>query len=316
MKVIFIGTSEFAVPSLESVIASAHEVLAVVTQPDRPKGRGREMQFSPVKEVALAHSIPIMQPEKISASESIAEIKSHGPVAAIVVVAYGQKIPREILDWPERGVVNVHGSILPQYRGAAPIQQAIISGETRTGVTTMLMDEGWDTGNILLQETIDIDPDSNAGDLARELSLIGAKLLVQTLDGLEDGLIASIPQNDELATTAHSLPRDAGVVDWSMAARDIVNLVRGCTPRPGSFARLKNTVLKLWKACVEAEEGRLGEPGEVIQANDRLVVAAGSGSVRLVEVQPESRRRMPASDYVRGAGIAAGDRFDVHFDLP
>lgn len=167
-----------------------------------------------------------------------------------------------------------------------------------------------------MQQTIYIDPDSNAGDLAQELSLIGAKLLVRTLDGLEDGLIAPISQDNELATMAHSLARDAGVVDWSLAARDIVNLVRGCTPRPGSFARLKNTVLKLWKACLETEGDRLGEPGEVIQANDSLVIAAGSGAVRLVEIQPESRRRMPASDYVRGAGIVAGDRFDVRFDLP
>ena len=180
----------------------------------------------------------------------------------------------------------------------------------------MLMDEGWDTGDILLQETIDIDPDSNAGDLAQELSLIGAKLLVRTLDGLEDGVLVPIPQDNEQATMARSLPRDAGVVDWSKSARDIVNLVRGTTPRPGSFARVKNAVLKLWQACVEAEDGRLGEPGEVIRADESLIVAAGSGAVRLVEVQPESRRRMSASDYVRGAGIAPGERFDVHFDLP
>lgn len=316
MRVIFVGTSDFAVPSLESVIASAHEVLAVVTQPDKPKGRGREMQISPVKEVALAHSIPVLQPERISAPESLAEIKAYGPLGAMIVVAYGQKIPPDLLQWPKHGVVNVHGSLLPKYRGAAPIQHAIISGEKQTGVTTMLMDEGWDTGDILLQQAIDIPADANAGDLFQELSLIGSTLLVETLDRLEDGLVAPIPQDEGLATVARSLSRNAGVIDWSMAAGDIVNLIRGCTPRPGVFTRVKETVLKVWFACPQTREGRLGEPGEVIAAGDEgIVVAAGEGAVRLVEVQPESRRRMSAVDYMRGAGIVPGDRFDTRYEM-
>lgn len=312
MNIIFVGTSEFAVPSLEHLIASAHEVLAVVTQPDKPKGRGREMQISPIKEIAQAHSIPIMQPEKISAAESIAEIKAYGPIGSMVVVAYGQKIPKELLDWPERGVVNVHGSILPKYRGAAPIQQSIISGEKQTGVTTMLMDEGWDTGDILLQRAIDIDPDSNAGDLSQELSLVGAQLLIDTLNGLEDGIVAPIPQDDELATTAKSLLKEAGAIDWSLGADDIVNLVRGTTPRPGAYTKLNGSMLKVWKACVALSDAKQGDPGEVISADKNgLVVAAGSGSVKLVDVQPESRQRMAAADYLRGANISLGDKFEV-----
>lgn len=316
MKVIFTGTSDFAVPSLERVIASAHEVLAVITQPDKPKGRGLEMQISPVKQVALAHSIPILQPEKIAAPESIEEIKKLGEIGTMIVVAYGQKIPKELLEWPKYGVVNVHGSILPKYRGAAPIQQAIIDGERQTGVTTMLMDEGWDTGDILLQRTIDILPDTNAGDLFDELSIVGADLLVETLDKLEDGLVSPIAQNDEQATMAKSLPRDAGVIDWNKDAADVVNLVRGCTPRPGSFAKVKNTMIKIWLACPDGVDKKLGEPGEVIKADEHgILVAAGSGAVRLVDIQPESRKRMSAADYIRGAGIAPGDRFDIHFEM-
>lgn len=316
MKVIFTGTSDFAVPSLERVIASAHEVLAVITQPDKPKGRGLEMQISPIKQVALAHSIPVLQPEKIGAPESIEEIKKLGEIGTMIVVAYGQKIPGDILDWPKYGVVNVHGSILPKYRGAAPIQQAIIDGEKQTGVTTMLMDEGWDTGDILLQRAIDILPDTNAGDLFDELSIVGADLLVETLDKLEDGLISPIHQNSEQATLAKSLPRDAGVIDWSKDAGDIVNLVRGCTPRPGSFTKVKNTVIKVWLACPDGADEKLGEPGEVIKADEHgILVAAGTGAVRLVEIQPESRKRMSAADYLRGSGLVTGDRFDIHFEM-
>jgi methionyl-tRNA formyltransferase len=316
MKVIFTGTSEFAVPSIEAVIASHHVLLAVITQPDKPSGRGQGMHISPVKEVALAHNIPILQPEKISVPESLEEIRSLGPIGVMVVVAYGQKIPVELLEWPKKGVVNVHGSILPKYRGAAPIQHSIMAGEKETGVTTMLMDEGWDTGDILLQDTVPIGPSVTAGELADELALLGSKLLVKTLEGLEDGSIGPVPQDNELATLAHSLPRDAGVIDWELPADVIVNRVRGCIPKPGAFAKHSEGILKVWHAVIDQSEGKLGEPGEVIGVGaNGVTVAAGAGSVRLIELQPESRKRMSAADYARGAKMNQGARLDVRFEL-
>ncbi|MCL5105647.1 MAG: methionyl-tRNA formyltransferase [Armatimonadetes bacterium] len=317
MNVVFAGTSEFAVPSLENLIASAHDVLAVITQPDKPKGRGRGVHTTLVKEIALAHSIPVLQPEKIRDPVAIAEIRSYEPVGAMVVVAYGQKITTDLLTWPRYGVVNVHGSILPKYRGAAPIQHAIIAGETQTGVTTMLMNEGLDTGDILLQETLDILPHETAGELSPRLALLGADLLIRTLDDLEAGEVAPIPQDDELATQARSLPRDAGVIDWSRAANDIVNRIRGCTPKPGAFTRINGVMIKVWSAAIENLECGLGEPGTVIDiTRDALIVAAANGSVRVCEVQPESRQRMSATDYARGAKLAPGDRFDIRFEMP
>lgn len=309
MNVIFVGTSDFAVPSLEALIASAHEVVAVVTQPDKPRGRGREMQMPPVKVVALAHSIPVLQPEKLRKPEAIEAIKALGPVEAIVVAAYGQIIPKDLLDWPECGCVNVHGSILPKYRGAAPIQHAIMAGETQTGVTTMLMDEGLDTGDILLQSAIDIGPRENAGELTERLAWLGAGLLLKTLDGMKEGAIAPIPQDNELATQARSLAPDAGAIDWRQPADSVVNRVRGCTPRPGAFTRLTVGSIKVWQAVVEKADGQIGAPGEVIGiGKDGIEVAAGSGSVRLIEVQPESRKRMSAADFARG-GLMVGASF-------
>ncbi len=313
MKVIFTGTSDFAVPSLEALIASPqHDLLAVITQPDKPRGRGRGMRYSPVKEIALAHGYPILQPEKLRARESVEEIKSYGPIGAMVVVAYGQKIPPELLTWPKYGVVNVHGSILPKYRGAAPIQHAIIAGETRTGVTTMLMDEGWDTGDILLQESLDILPDENSGELSKRLAILGSRLLIRTLNDLRDGTVAPQPQDDDMATMARALPSDAGYIDWSRPADVVVNLIRGCTPKPGAFTGHNGTLVKVWAASVRKPDGKAGEPGEVVAIHDgRVEVAAGEGSVDLVEVQAEGRKRMPAGDFARGARLMPGDRFDV-----
>ncbi len=316
MRVIFTGTSDFAGPSLKAVIASRHEVVAVITQPDRPSGRGQGMRVSPVKDVALAHGLPVLQPEKISTPESLDQIKALGPIGVMIVVAYGQKIPLALLEWPGKGVVNVHGSILPKYRGAAPIQHAIMAGETETGVTTMLMDEGWDTGDILLQESLHIGDSENAGELSDRLARLGAGLLVRTLEGLEDGSIAPTPQDESLATLAHSLPRDAGVIDWTLPADVIVNHVRGCTPRPGAFTKHGRTLLKVWNAVLETPQVTKGEPGRVLAVDEHgVTVAAAEGAVRLVEIQPESRKRMRADDYARGAQMRAGDKIEVRFEL-
>ena len=297
-------------PSLEALIASPYDVIAVVTQPDKPKGRGREMQMPPIKGIALAHSIPVLQPEKIRKPEAVAEIKDVGPIGAMVVAAYGQIIPSDLLSWPKHGGVNVHGSILPKYRGAAPIQHALIAGEKQTGVTTMLMDAGLDTGDLLLQEALEIGPEENYGELSERLALLGARLLIRTLNGLEDGAIAPIPQDDELASQARSLARDAGAIDWSKSADEVVNLIRGCTPRPGAFTKLGDAQIKIWKAAVTHTESSLGAPGEILAIDKNgIEVAAGSGSILLIEVQPESRKRMSAADFSRG-GLKAGQAFE------
>ena len=308
-------------PSLEALIASPYEVVAVVTQPDKPRGRGRELQMPPVKVIAQAHSIPVLQPEKMRDPASIAEIKAYGPVGAMVVAAYGQIVPPDLLDWPAHGCVNVHGSILPKYRGAAPIQHALIAGEKQTGVTTMLMDVGLDTGDILLQESVDIGPDETAGDLTPRLALLGAKLLIRTLNDMEGGTIAPIPQDNDLASIARSLKRDAGVIDWSRSADEIVNLIRGCTPKPGAFTKLGAAQVKVWHATLLGRDLKSrpstesGAPGQITSVGkDGIEVAAGSGSVCLIEVQPESRKRMSAADFARG-GVKLGDRFDVRFEM-
>jgi methionyl-tRNA formyltransferase len=316
VKVIFAGTSEFAVPTLEALIASPYEVAAVITQPDKPSGRGKEVHMPPTKLIPLAHSIPVLQPTKMRDPASIGAIKAFGPVGAMVVAAYGQIVPPELLEWPAHGCINVHGSILPKYRGAAPIQHALIAGETQTGVTTMLMDEGLDTGDILLQESVDIHPHENAGDLAQRLALLGADLLIRTLKGLEQGTIAPVAQDNQLATFARSLKRDAGAIDWSRSADDIVNLIRGCTPKPGASTSLGEKQVKVWSAIVAQRDGGLGEPGVILAAdNAGITVAAGTGSVRLIDVQPESRKRMSAAEFARG-GVKAGQRFDVRFEMP
>lgn len=311
MRVVFVGTSSFAIPSFEALVASPHDVVAAITQPDKPKGRSSKPQMPPVKEIALAHSIPVIQPEKIRKPEAIAEIKAFGPIGAMVVAAYGQIIPLDLLSWPRYGCVNVHGSILPKYRGAAPIQHALIAGEKQTGVTTMLMDKGLDTGDILLQGVIDIGPNENYGELQDRLARVGADLLIRTLNELEGDMIAAIPQDEELATQARSLTREAGAIDWSQPADDIVNRIRGCTPRPGAFTKLGGRQVKIWSAVIASSDEEKGAPGEVIAINkDGIEVGAGTGSVRLVEVQPESRKRMNATDFSRG-GIKLGQVFDV-----
>ncbi|MGQ9454444.1 MAG: methionyl-tRNA formyltransferase [Armatimonadota bacterium] len=312
MRVVFAGTSEFAVPSLQALVDSGHEMLAVITQPDRPSGRGGQIRMSPVKITALAYNLPVWQPEKISDPDFVARLKGLGQVDVMVVVAYGQKIPGEILSWPRFGVINVHGSLLPKYRGAAPVQHALIAGESKTGVTTMLLDEGWDTGDILLQREVEILPEEDAGELSSRLSKIGAELLLTTLSELENDTLKPIPQDHTAATYARALGRDAGSIDWSLPAVRVVNLVRGCTPKPGAFTARNRALVKIWRARVESESGEGTVPGEVVAIDrDGIVVAAGRGLVRLIEVQPESRRRMSAVEYATGARLKVGDRFDV-----
>jgi len=308
MRILFMGTGQFGVPTLKSLLGSRHEVIGVVTQPDRPKGRGREMHVSRIKQIALDSGIPVYQPEKVRAEEFVQQVREMSP-DAFVVVAFGQIIPKSLLDIPRYGSVNVHASLLPKYRGAAPIHYALFHGETRTGVTTMLMDPGLDTGPMLLQEELEILPEDNTGTLEARLAEIGAPLLLRTLDGLEDGSITPTPQDDSLASYAPSIKKDDCRIQWNIPADDIVNRVRGCSPRPGAFTFHEGTALKVWQCFRAMADGRYS-PGEVVSVGGPgILVAAGEGAVLLTEVQPECRKRMGAAEFARGSRIAPGAIF-------
>ena len=298
------GTAQFAVPALKKLLASRHEVMGVVTQPDRPSGRGREVRISPIKQGALEAGIPVHQPEKVRSEEFIALVREMSP-DAIVVAAFGQIIPKAILDIPRFGGVNVHGSLLPKYRGAAPVHYALFKGETVTGVTTMLMDPGLDTGPILLKQEVEISPDDDQAALEARLAEVGADLLIETLELLEKGAIVPTPQDDSLATHAPSVKREECLVDWNQDAQAIVNRVRGCTPRPGAYAFYKGSMLRIWSA--KATDEASGNPGEVMEVGrEGILVGAGRGAALLTEVQPENRKRMKAGDFARGYGVTVG----------
>lgn len=300
------GTAEFAVPTFKRLLASRREVIGVVTQPDRPSGRGREMRISPVKQIALDAGITIHQPERVRSEDFVALVKEMSP-DAIVVAAFGQIIPKVILDIPRLGSINVHASLLPKYRGAAPVHYALFNGETVTGVTTMLMDPGLDTGPVLLQKEVGILPDDNEGSLEVRLAEVGADLLIETIELLEKGAITPKPQDASLATYAPSVKKEECRIDWNQDSNEIVNRIRGCTPRPGAYTILDDSVLKIWSA--EMGEGESGRPGEVIELRqDGILVRAGRGAVRLAEVQPENRKRMTAGDFARGYGITVGTK--------
>lgn len=306
MRVIFMGTSSFAVPTLEALRESV-EIVAVVTQPDRPSGRGLHVIESPVKQASVG--LPILQPERVRAQEFIDELAAIGPLDTIVVAAFGQIIPKAILDMPRLGSINVHASLLPKYRGAAPIQRAVLNAETRTGVTTMLMDPGLDTGPILLREETEIGSEETGGELTTRLAEIGARLLLRTLDELERGTIRPIPQDDSEATLAPSIKKEEAIIDWNQPADAVVNKVRAFAPRPGAYALLERSIVKIWRA--EALKDHAGEPGIVLKtADEGITIAASAGAVLLKEVQPENRKRMAAAEFARGARVRPGMRFD------
>jgi len=308
MRVVFMGTSGFAAPIL-SALHRRHQVLAVVTQPDRPTGRGRRVSESPVKREAAQLGLTVYQPERVREESFIEQLQALGPIDVIVVAAFGQIIPKTILDIPRLGCVNAHASLLPKYRGAAPIQRSLIQGETTTGVTTMLMDPGLDTGPILLRQETDIAPDETAGELEIRLSGIAAELALRTLDGLEKGSLAPAPQDDSKATSARSLRREDAEVEWSLPAHDIVNRIRAFTPRPSAHTTLGGSFIKIWRAAVVPEAH--GQPPGVVLAvsDDGIKVAAGTDAVALIEVQAENRSRMRAVEFARGARLTPGDRF-------
>lgn len=305
MRIIFFGTPSFAVPSLNALLGSGEEVIAVVTRPDKRKGRDRILSQPPVKELALEKGIGVLQPANIKEQAFLDGLRRMDP-GIIVVVAYGKILPVEILKLPTYGCVNVHASLLPKYRGAAPVQWAIIRGEKKTGVTTMLMDEGLDTGDILLQEETDIGEEDNAVTLSKKLSEIGASLMVETIRKLKDGSIKPVPQAG-WASYAPPLKKKDGRIKWENTSRDIFNFVRGMYPWPSAYCYLNKERIKITE--VKALEGS-GIPGRIEKAGDELIVGATDGLISLIELQPEGKRVMAVREFLRGRRVKAGSFFD------
>jgi methionyl-tRNA formyltransferase len=300
------GTPQFAVPTLEALAASGHEVAAIYTQPDRPKGRGRQVAISPVKEAALRHSLEIRQPERIRRPEIVAELSGLRP-DVMVVVGYGQIIPQAIIDLPPHGIVNVHASLLPKYRGAAPIQWAIANGESVTGVTTMLINAGLDTGDMLLKAETPIGPEETAVDLADRLAPLGAELLLNTLDELRAGTLKREVQDDSAASYAPILKKEDGYVDWGRPAQEIYNRCRGFLPWPGTYTTFRGQVLHIWRSK-PANHIDSGFPGSVRSAGRRLLVSCGQGTtLEIEELQLEGRRRMSAEAFLNGHRVTTDD---------
>lgn len=311
MRILFLGTSPFAVPSLQRLLgASGRELIGVVTQPDRPHGRGGKAAPSPVKEAALEAGLELFQPEKVRAKEFVRAVRDRAP-DVLVVAAFGQIIPQRMLDIPPLGGVNVHGSLLPRWRGAAPMQYALMTGDDETGVTTMQMDAGLDTGDILLQGALPLAGVENLGDLEPKLADLGARLLLETLARLERGDCPRVPQDEALVTLSPSLPPDTGALDWTRPARDLHNLIRGVTPRPGAYGVWQGKRLKVWQSEVAAGADG-GAPGVVQNVDARgITVGTGQGALRLRQVQPESKAHMAADAWARGARVAPGLGFDA-----
>jgi len=307
MKVLFYGTPEFALPTLEALLGK-HQIVGVVTQPDRPAGRGQRLTASPVKRRAEAAGLPVLQPPRLRDAEWPERLRGFGAEVA-VVVAFGQLLPKAVLGVPPRGSVNVHASLLPRYRGAAPIAWALIRGETDTGVTTFLMDEGMDTGPILLQEATRIEPNETAGELAARLSRLGASLLLKTLESFDT--LTPIPQRGELATLAPRLKKENGLLDWNEPAQALVNRIRGCNPWPGAVGLGPRGKLLIWRAAA-INEAVTGEPGEIVRSTSgALAIATGAGLLLPREVQPENRRIIGWQDFLRGARMGQGARFSA-----
>ena len=312
MKIVFMGTPDFAEKSLEAVYNAGHEILAVVTNPDRPKGRGMKMVASPVKEFAVSKDLKIYQPEKVRKNvEFIEEIKKIEP-DVICVVAYGKILPKEILEIPKFGCINVHGSLLPKYRGAAPIQWAVINGEKVTGVTTMYMDVGMDTGDMILKEETEIVPDETTGELWDRLAKIGADLLVKTLEQIENKTAPRIPQGEDFSM-APMLDKEMSKIDWeSKTAQEIKNLVRGLNPIMGTYSYLNGKKIKIWKVDVVEADNENVKNGTVLKSDskDGLYIKAKAGVIKVLEIQGENAKRMNIQDFLRGNQIEVGSIFE------
>lgn len=305
MRIVFMGTPDFAVPSLEALLKSEDQVVGVVTQPDRPKGRGQEVIPSPVKVVCQREGIPVLQPLKMKDPAFLDALRQWKP-DVIAVTAYGRILPPAILTLPPRGCINVHGSLLPKYRGAGPIQWAVIRGERETGITTMFMAEGMDTGDMLLRETVEIRPDDTAGTLAPRLAEVGGRLLVETLRRLKAGTLTPQPQDHAQATMAPLLKKEDGLIDWALTATEIANRVRGLSPWPGAYTYVNGERWTLWRVAV-GDESQRADPGIVTKVTkDRVDVATGGGTIQILDIQPSNSRRMTMAQYLAGHRLSEG----------
>jgi methionyl-tRNA formyltransferase len=306
MDLIFLGTPTFAVPTLERIVDAGHRVLAVITQPDRPKGRGGHLSQSPVKEAALRLGVPVHQPERIRLPQVVEQLNLMKP-DTMVVVGYGQIIPQVILDIPTFGIINVHASLLPKYRGAAPIQWAIANGETRTGVTTMRIDAGLDTGDMLLKWETQIGQEEDALDLGRRLSIAGAQLLVETLRDNP----TPVKQDPDKASYAPILKKEDGLIDWTWPAKKIVDRSRGFLPWPGAYSFFRGRIFHIWRSRVWSD-GPGGDPGQMIPQKKRLVIACGGATaLESLELQVEGRKRMSAEAFLNGHQLRDGEMLGV-----
>jgi methionyl-tRNA formyltransferase len=307
-RIVFFGTPAFAVPSLEKLLQGPDEVIAVVTQPDRERGRGQKKSPSPVKGLALKHGITLYQPERIKEASFFADIESLAP-DLIVVVAFGQILPKALLEIPKVGPINVHGSLLPEYRGAAPIAWAILKGEKKTGITTMLMDEGMDTGDILMQAEIPIEKEDTGETLQEKLSLLGGRLLMETIEKMKVGSLTPVPQDHLKATYAPPLRKEDGWIDWKKPAEEIDRQIRAFNPWPGAFTRWEKGLLKVLKG--EVRQGTSpAEAGSILWiGSDFIEVGTGEGSLLMREIQPEGKRRMSVRDFLSGHRISIGTVF-------
>lgn len=302
MKILFMGTPDFAVPCLEELVKHKHDVVAVFTQPDRPKGRGKKVLPPPVKAKALELGIKVLQPKKVRKKEYI-EIIKEMDIDCIVVVAYGQLLPKEILEKPEKGCINVHASLLPKYRGAAPINWSIVNGEDKTGITTMYMNEGLDTGDMILKEEVKIEKDMTAGELHDILCQVGSKVLIDTLKLIETNEAPRTPQDDSKSSYASLLNKETGCIDWQNSAKDIYNLVRGLNPWPVAYTMYKGKKLKIWK-CSVTKGKDIGIPGKIINVNrEGIFVSTGNGVIVIEEMQLPNSRKMSVDEYIRGNSI-------------
>ena len=304
MRLVFLGTPAFAVPTLERMVEAGHRVLAVVTQPDRPRGRGQHPSPPPVKEAAARLGLPVFQPERVRLPEAVEFLRVQ-EAEAMVVVGYGQIIPQTVIDLAPLGIVNVHASLLPKYRGAGPIQWAILNGETRTGVTTMRIDAGLDTGDMLLKSWTEIGPDENGIELGQRLAAMGADLLVETLAAMAAGAIVAEKQDSSQATYARLLKKEDGMLDWSLPAPAIHNRVRGLQPWPGAYTTFRGQTLHLWKSRL-APPPVNPLPGPFASVKP-LVVNCGSGALELIEVQLEGRKRISSADFANGRRLTENE---------
>lgn len=313
MKIVFMGTPDFAVGALEALIEAQHRIVAVVTQPDKPKGRGKEMQMPPVKACALRHGIAVFQPAKIRAAEAVDVLRGYG-ADIFVVAAFGQILSEEILSMPKYGCVNIHASLLPKYRGAGPIQWSIINGEKTTGVTIMQMDKGVDTGDMLLKTEVAIDAKETGDSLHDKLAQAGAELIVEALSGIESGTLTPVKQNDEESSHARMLQKSMGRIDWQKSAQELDCLIRGLISWPGAFTLFRGKNLKIWDEepvlpAQQQDKDGAEQPGTVVRVDkDAFYVRTGAGTLKILAVQPEGKKRMAVKDFLLGYPVNEGEK--------